>query len=119
MKRSLIAVCAASVLAASSRERGHGAEGVVREADSDCCRRLGVRRATGRSRAKVTWQGGQLAKVVQTGSSWSIHRPLGLVGARVPVPCADRDRDAGQRAKPVSAKPAGTKTCGAIAVLLG
>ena len=117
MKRSLIAVCAASVLAASSASAGTAPRVSFAKLTPTVVEGSGFA-ADRPVRVKVTWQGGQLAKVVQTGSSgrFTAHWASSVLVFR----CRALTVTATQAgAKPVSAKPAGTKTCGAIAVPLG
>jgi hypothetical protein len=117
VKLLLIALCAAPVLLISAANAG--------TAPKVSFAKLAPAVVTGSGfaadrpvRVNVTWHGGHLAKVVQTGSSgrftarWAssllVFRCRGLTVTAT---------QAGGKA--VSAKPAGTKICGVIVVPLG
>ena len=117
MTRLLIALYAATVLLASAANAG--------TAPTVSFAKLAPTVVTGSGfaadrpvRVKVTWHGGNLVKVVRTGSSgrftarWAssviVFRCRGLTVTATPA-----------NGKPVSAKPAGAKACGVIVAPLG
>jgi hypothetical protein len=117
VKRLLIALGAASVLLASVATAGTAPKVSFAKLTPTVVTGSGF--AAGRPvRVKVTWQGGNLLKVVQVG-------PSGRFTARwassvVVYRCHGLTVSATQAGRaPVSARPAGTKTCGVIVAPLG
>ena len=117
LRRSLIALCAAAVLLASAASAGTAPRVSFAKLAPTVVAGSGFA-ADRPVRVKVTWHGGNLLKVVQTGSSgrftarWAssvlVFRCRGLTVTATQA-----------SGKPVSAKPAGAKTCGVIVVPLG
>ncbi len=117
MKRLLIAFGATTVLLVSSANAG--------TAPKVSFAKLAPTVVTGSGfaadrpvRVKVTWQGGNLVKVVQAGTSGRFTARW--ASSVVVFQCRGLLVTATQAGgKPVSAKPAGAKTCGVIVAPLG
>jgi hypothetical protein len=117
VKRLFIALCAVTALLASAANAGTAPEVTFAKLAPTVVTGSGFA-ADRPVRVKVTWQGGNLVKVVRVGSSgrftarWRssvlVFQCRGLTVAAT---------QAGE--KPVTAKPAGAKSCGVIVAPIG